>query len=141
MGHSSAGLERGFPGPLDAVLQKWAPHCRYYYLICGDVVESNDIKRKYFFWAYVIYAHLSEKIPAIIREALSQNFIAPVLEDGYHEHCTYWKEAALRKALLTFLPHPEWSTEDLFYVVDKDLSRCMQKLDSYLRFYRVQHLV
>lgn len=52
----------------------------------------------------------------------------------------YWKEAALRKALMTFLSYPEWSTEDLIYVADKDLNRCMQKLDSYLRFYRVQYL-
>ena len=37
----------------DVMLQKWAPHCHYYYLICGDVVESNDIKRKYFTWDYV----------------------------------------------------------------------------------------
>ena len=41
---------------------------------------------------------------------------------------------------MTFLSYPEWSTEDLIYVADKDLNRCMQKLDSYLRFYRVQYL-
>ena len=127
----------------DYALKKWAPHSRYYYYaeefgVAG--VWTNDLEGKYFSWDYVIYANLSEKIPAIIREALSQNFIAPALEDGYHEHCTYWKEAALRKALLTFVRYPDWSTEDLFYVVDKDLSRCMQKLDSYLRFYRVQYL-
>lgn len=103
-------------------------------------VWTNDRKGKYFSWDYVICAALSEKMPAIIHEALSKNFIAPERKDCYHEHCTYWKEAALRKALLTFLPYPEWSTEDLAYVADKDLNRCMQKLDSYLRFYRVQYL-
>lgn len=122
-------------------LKKWAPHSRYYYYAeeIGDAgVWTNDLEGKYFPWDYVIYANLSEKMPPIIRQALSKNCIVPEIKDYYHKYCTYWKEAELRKALLTFLPYPEWSTADLFYVIDKDMTRCMKKLDSWICFYRVR---
>ena len=52
----------------DVMLQKWAPHCHDYYLLCGDVVESNDIKRKYFTWDYMTQIAFSRQTPEEIRK-------------------------------------------------------------------------
>ena len=52
----------------DVMLQTWAPHCHYYYLICGDVVESNNIKRKYFTWDYMTQIAFSRQTPEEIRK-------------------------------------------------------------------------
>lgn len=97
----------------DAVLQKWAPHCRYYYLICGDVVESNDIKRKYFTWDYVTQIAFSRQTPEEIRKVFEpyadhrftifEDWSDSFLDNRY----TYWHQPALKQLLLKLLPRPD----------------------------------
>lgn len=138
----------------DLMIRKWAPHCCYYYLAYGTSdldAESNDVKHKYFSCDYAVSAQLSEKTPEELRRVFSQHTVHlryeadkySTLKTPYDIHYAYWQRGELRKQMLTLVPMPKKSTENLVDIVSMKLmgSQMSWAFETRIRIYQVHYLV
>lgn len=131
----------------DTMLRKWAPHCRYYYLTCGEVVESNDIKRKYFSWDYVMQIRFSQQTPEKIRTFFepyaTYRFPDSELGRGKLEaRYSYWHQPELKQLLLKLNPEPDLAMDDFLdrFSQEMHLSGLRMCYDTYI-YIRPVHYV
>lgn len=110
----------------DLMLRKWAPNCRYYYLAYGDLrdgeAESNDLKHCYFSGDYAVRANLSKNTPEALYQLFSRHtmYQRPYFSLIYRAgdtHFSTWPRQELYRELLTLVPMPELSPDDLADVV------------------------
>lgn len=133
----------------DLMIRKWVPHCRYYYMIYGADAETNDLKKRYFFGDYAVFAKLSDRTPEKLRRVLSQHTVhfrrADTTNDfyDYDVHYSYWQKEDLRQQLLTLMPCPELSADELIDLVSSKLIGPAIRLDfeTRVQIYRIHYLV
>lgn len=134
------------------MIRKWAPHCRYYYLAYGTNdadAETNDLKQKYFFGDYAIFAMLSDMTPEKLRRVLSQHTVHFRRTDGtddFYPHdiyYSYWQKENLRQQLLPLMPCPELSAKELIDLVSSKLMEPAIRLcfETRVQIYRIHYLV
>lgn len=126
----------------DEITKELAPHSRYYYYaeeLATEGAITNDIGRKYFPWDFVTLANFKGPVPEGIRDFLTrpEKFwkVCPYCDDLAY---TRWTRAELRQALLKLLPHPEWDTDQLVYIVRDELQRFEKEGNMWLYFRSVK---